>query len=74
MKNKRKLIKKYLKRYEAMDTGTVVSYFNTERNTIQYIWYKEEDRYLQGPPDFKFFSLKQFYAHSARMLGLKVFW
>lgn len=74
MKNKRKYINRYLRRYEALDSGTVVTYFNNEKHSIEYIWYKKDDRYLKGPPAFQMFSLKQFYEHSMRMLGLKAFW
>lgn len=74
MKNKRKLIKRYLKKYEALDSGSAITYYDNDKRSIEYIWYKKDDRYLQGPPNFKYFSLKQFYEHSARMLGLKAFW
>lgn len=74
MKNKRKIIKKYLSQFEALDTGNVVSYYNTDKRTIEFIWYKKDDKYLQGPPDFKFYSLKQMCAHVIRLMDLKVFW
>lgn len=74
MKNKRKYINKYLERFEALDTGSVVTYFDNNKNSIEYIWYKKDDKYLQGPPSFKFYSLKEFCKLSIRMLGLKIFW
>ena len=74
MKNKRKIINKYLSQFETMDTGNVVSYYDAANSRMVFIWYKKDDKYLQGPPDFKFYSLKQMCAHVIRLMKIKVFW
>ena len=74
MKNKRKIIKKYLSQFESIDTGSVVSYYDDANSKVIFIWYKKDDRYLQGLPDFKFYSLKQMHALVIRLMKIKVFW
>lgn len=75
MKNKRKKIKKYLSLYDALETENFITYVMKEPPfSLKYIWYKNEDKYLQGPPHFKLYSLKEFYAYAVRMCGLKAFW
>lgn len=74
MKNKRKIIKKYLSQFEALDAGIAITYYNNDKRAIECIWYKKDDRYFYGPPDFKSYSLKQMRAHVIRLMDLKVFW
>lgn len=74
MKNKRKIINKYLSQFEAIDSGTIVSYWDSNAHGIKVIWYKKKDEYLTGPPNMKSFTLKQYCKHAIRMLDIKVFW
>lgn len=74
MKNKRKVIEKYLSQFEVvLDTSTVTTYYNGGTKHVNFIWIKSDDVYLARLEN-KTFTLKQFCKYVIRLNNLKAFW
>jgi hypothetical protein len=71
MKNKRKIIKKYLSQFDAFDSGSLINYYDDNENKIIAIWIKKDDVYLTLG---KLYSLKEFHSYVSRLMKIKPFW
>ena len=80
MKNKRKIINKYLSRYKSSILspfrfeGIDWVFYVNENNESIYMWDSTYDLYAVVNENYKEYTLKQFTKYCARMLTLKAFW